>query len=70
LPKGCTLDFHPSRFAAGHCAQTSLGHANTLINCIDDESIFDLFVLRSYAVSFWEWITDAAGEFGYRVTSS
>ncbi len=70
LPKGCTLDFHPSRFSTGHCAQTSLGHANTLINCIDDEPIFDLFVLRSYAVSFWEWITDAAGEFGYRVTSS
>ena len=70
LPKGCTLDFHPSRFSAGHCAQTSLGHVNTLINCIDDEPIFDLFVLRSYAVSFWEWITDAAGEFGYRVTPS
>ena len=70
LAKGCTLDFHPSRFSAGHCAQTSLGHANTLINCIDDEPIFDLFVLRSYAVSFWEWITDAAREFGYRVAFS
>ena len=70
LPKGCTLDFHPRLFSAGHCAQTSLGHANTLINCIDDEPIFDLFVLRSYAVSFWEWITDAASEFGYRITPS
>jgi sarcosine oxidase subunit gamma len=69
LPKGCTLDFHPLRFSAGHCAQTSLGHTNALINCIDDEPIFDLYVLRSYAVSFWEWITDAAGEFGYKVIS-
>ena len=67
LPKGCALDFHPSRFSAGHCAQTSLGHVNTLINCIDDVPIFDLFVMRSYAVSFWEWMTDAAGEFGFRV---
>ena len=67
LAKGCTLDFHPSRFSAGHCAQTSLGHVNTLINCINDEPVFDLFVLRSYAVSFWEWTTDAAREFGYRV---
>lgn len=67
LSKGCTLDVHPSRFSAGHCAQTSLGHVNALINCIDDEPTFDLFVLRSYAVSFWEWITDAAGEFGYKV---
>jgi len=70
LPKGCTLDFHPSRFSAGHCAQTSLGHSNALINCIDDEPIFDLYVFRSYAVSFWEWIADAAGEFGYQVSSS
>ncbi len=70
LAKGSTLDFHPGRFSAGHCAQTSLGHGNALINCIDDAPIFDLFVLRSYAVSFWQWITDAAGEFGYRVTAS
>ncbi len=70
LPKGCTLDFHPSRFSAGHCAQTTLGHAHALIICVDDAPIFDVFVLRSYAVSFWEWITDAAKEFGYRVTSS
>ncbi len=70
LPKGCTLDFHPSQFSAGHCAQTNLGHVNTLINCVDDEPTFDLFVMRSYAVSFWEWITDAANEFGYAVILS
>ena len=69
LSKGCTLDFHASRFSAGHCAQTSLGHVNALINCIDDEPTFDLFVLRSTAVFFWEWTTDAAGKFGYRVAS-
>jgi sarcosine oxidase subunit gamma len=70
LAKGCTLDFHPGSFSAGHCAQTNLGHVNTLIICVDDEPIFDLFVMRSYAVSFWEWITDAAQEFGYAVTPS
>ncbi len=70
LAKGSTLDFHPGRFSAGHCAQTNLGHVATLIICIDDAPIFDLFVSRSYAVSFWQWITDAAGEFGYRVTAS
>ena len=70
MAKGCTLDFHASRFSAGHCAQTSLGHVNALINYIDDEPTFDLFVLRSYAVSFWEWTTDAAQEFGYKVIPS
>ena len=70
LSKGCTLDFHPSRFSAGHCAQTNLGHVNALINCLDDAPVFDLFVMRSYAVSFWQWLTDAANEFGYSVTAS
>ena len=27
-------------------------------------------LLRSYAVSFWEWITDSAREFGYRVADA
>ena len=70
LAKGCTLDFHPRLFFAGHCAQTNLGHVNALIVCVDDEPIFDLFVMRSFAVSFWEWMTDAAQEFGYSVTPS
>ena len=70
LPKGCTLDFHHGRFSAGHCAQTNLGHINALINCVDDAPNFDLFVMRSFAVSFWEWTTDAAREFGYRVMPS
>jgi sarcosine oxidase subunit gamma len=69
LAKGCTLDFHPGKFSAGHCAQTNLGHVNALIMCIDDEPTFDLFVMRSFAVSFWEWMTDAAQEFGYSVTT-
>jgi len=46
------------------------GHVNALINYIDDEPTFDLYVLRSYAVSFWEWTTDAAREFGYKVIPS
>ena len=70
LAKGCTLDFHPGKFSAGHCAQTNLGHVNALIVCVDDAPIFDLFVMRSFAVSFWEWMTDAAQEFGYSVTPS
>lgn len=70
LPKGCTLDFHPRQFSAGNCARTNLGHVHAMINCIDDAPIFDLFVPRSYAVSFWEWITDAATEFGYKVIAS
>jgi sarcosine oxidase gamma subunit len=41
-----------------------------VINGIDDAPEFDLFIPRSYAVSFWEWMTDAAMEFGYKVIAS
>jgi sarcosine oxidase gamma subunit len=28
---------------------------------------FDLYVYRGFALSFWEWLTEAAAETGYRV---
>ena len=70
LPKGCTLDFHFRHFSVDDCAQTTLGHVNAMINCIENASTFDLFVPRSYAVSFWEWMTDASMEFGYKVIAA
>jgi|DewCreStandDraft_4_1066084.scaffolds.fasta_scaffold166722_1 sarcosine oxidase subunit gamma len=66
LAKGCLLDLHPRAFGPGACAQTALFHANALIHVVD-AAAFDLYVPRSYAQSFWESLTDAAGEFGWRV---
>jgi len=70
LAKGCRLDLHPRVFRAGACAQTNLGHFTVLLHCVDDSPTVDLYVARSYAVSFWEWLTEAAAEFGYRVVAS
>ena len=28
---------------------------------------FDLYVYRGFALSFWDWLTEAAAETGYRV---
>jgi sarcosine oxidase subunit gamma len=66
LAKGCLLDLHPSRFPAGACAQTVLFHANALVHAVE-MATFDLFVPRSFGQSFWESLTDAAGEFGCQV---
>ncbi len=66
LAKGCLLDLHPRAFAAGACAQTTLFHCSALLHAVADDT-FDLYVPRSFAQSFWESLTDAAGEFGYRV---
>ena len=67
LAKGASIDFHPTRFTAGWCRPTQLGHSACVIHCVDESPTVDLYVARSFAVSFWEWLTDAAGEFGYEI---
>lgn len=67
LAKGCTLDFHPRSFPPGTCAQSILGAINVLVHALPDGDAFEIFVARGFAVALWEWLTDAATEFGYRV---
>lgn len=69
LGKGCGLDLHPSVFKSGHCAQTAIARLNVLIHLRDDDGTFDLYCSRSYALSFWRWVTTSAAEFGYRVAA-
>jgi sarcosine oxidase subunit gamma len=63
LAKGCGLDLHQRMFAIGRCAQTPIAHIGMLLHRVDD-SAWDLYVPRSYARHFWEWLTEAASEFG------
>lgn len=63
LAKGCGLDLHPKAFAAGRCTQTPVAHIGCVLHHPDDAT-WDFYVPRSYARHFWEWLTDAASEFG------
>ncbi len=67
LAKLCTLDLDPVGFPPGTCAQTQFGHIGVLLYCRAHDG-FDVFVPRSFAVSAWESILDAALEFGCRVS--
>jgi sarcosine oxidase subunit gamma len=67
LAKLCTLDFDPAVFPPGTCAQTQFGHVGILLYCRVHDG-FDVFMPRSFAVSAWETIVDAALEFGCRVS--
>ena len=69
LCKGCPLDLHPSAFPAGHAAQTLVGHVTALVDCVADDT-FEVYVTRSYARYFWDWLTGQAAEFGYRVAAA
>jgi len=66
LAKGCGLDLHPSAFAAGRCTQTPVAHIGCVLHQVD-ATTWDFYVPRSYARHFWEWLTDAASEFGGEV---
>lgn len=67
LAKGCPLDFHSSRFKLGGCAQSVLGSINVLLHSTGTGPAIDLYCARGFALSMWEWLTDAALEFGARI---
>jgi len=66
LSKGTSIDLRPARFPAGCGTATRLERFTVVLHCIETEC-FDLFALRSYAVSLYEWLLDAAIEFGCRI---
>ena len=63
LSKSCGLDFEPRTFPLGRCARTRLAQALVIVDCVDDEPRFDLYVPRSYRRFVSDWLEDAAVEF-------
>ena len=62
LAKGIALDFHPTAFTPGMFAQTGLRHTPVLVHCVSEDR-FEIYALRTFALTVWEWLTDAALEF-------
>lgn len=71
LARACPLDLHPSVFAPGRCAQTTLARTTMLLHLLADEPglgpSFDLYVARSYADYAWSWLERAGAPFGVAV---
>lgn len=66
LAKGLALDFHPDAFPPMKVAQSAVHEVGVILRRMSGES-FDLYVYRGFALSFWDWLTEAAAETGYRV---
>jgi sarcosine oxidase subunit gamma len=62
LSKGIPLDFHTSVFKPGMFAMTGIHHTPVLLHCTS-ENRFEIYALRTFALSVYEWLTDAALEF-------
>ena len=73
LAKGLPVDLDPRVFPSQAFAQSAIHHISLLIHRIDEGDdaapVFELYVARGFAVSFWDWLTEAATEPGYRVTA-
>lgn len=66
LAKGLALDLHPAAFPPMQVAQSAVHEVGVILRRLSAES-FDLYVYRGFALSFWDWLTEAAAETGYRV---
>lgn len=66
LMKGIALDFDPGVFQPDTAAFTGVHHMPLLIHRID-EGRYEFYVMRTFALCVWDWLTDAALEFGYVV---
>lgn len=62
LAKGIAIDFHRDVFRPGTFALTGVHHMPLAIHCIAEDA-FHLYAMRTFAMSVYEWLTDAALEF-------
>jgi methylglutamate dehydrogenase subunit D len=66
LAKGTPVDLHTDHFSMGKSAMTQMAHVGVHMTRTGPDE-FTLSVFRGFSESFWEWLTDSAGEFGYQV---
>jgi methylglutamate dehydrogenase subunit D len=63
LAKGVLIDLHSGVFRPGDTAITTVGYIGVHFWQIDEVPTYEFATFRSFAVAFWEWVTDAAAEF-------
>ncbi len=68
LSKGLAIDLHPSVFAPGRAALSAIHHMDVLV-IKRQETVFDLLVSRSFALSLAEWLLDAGSQYGIGLSS-
>ena len=69
LNRGLPIDLDPQVFPANAFAQGAIHHMHVMVHRVDvaGELAFDVYVLRDVAVSFWEWLTEAAAPLGCEI---
>ena len=68
LMQGIPLDLHLEVFREGQFALTGLHHTPVLL-LHSALNRYEIFAMRTFALSVWEWLTDAALPWGYEVVA-
>lgn len=61
LAHAVPIDLHPRVFPAGRCAQTLLAKAQVIVERLEEDPGFHLYIRSSFAAYVADWLLDAAG---------
>lgn len=66
LNRGLPVDLDETTFPESAFAQSAIHHIPVLVHRLASQSLpaFDVYVPREYAVTFWEWLVEAASTLG------
>ena len=69
LAKGLTVKLDEPCFAPGQVILSSFNHhyPGIVHNISGDQPAVDIYITRSFTLSFWQWLCDSCLEFGYEV---
>jgi heterotetrameric sarcosine oxidase gamma subunit len=69
LNRGLPVDLDTAVFPADAFAQSVIHLIPVLVHCVPliRDYGFDIYITSDYAVSFWEWLTEAAQSFGCEI---
>jgi len=72
LNKGLPIDLHPRAFSVDSAVQSAIHHMGVLVHLRDtpEADEFDLYVFGGFAQSLWEFVFDAAEEYGVFVAEA
>ena len=68
--KGCSHRSASERLSAGRYGGYVIAYIGVHFWQIDSAPTYEFAMFRSFAISFWEWLVDAAAEFGVAVAQA
>lgn len=69
LNLGLPIDLDSKVFPVNTFVQSAIHHMSVLVHRIDitKELVFDIYISRELAITFWEWLTEAAAPLGCEI---